>query len=234
MKFITAIIANIRALLGSLVQPAAPVAKVTAPHIRALLLHLCNQDVQQAIWVARWLAYPLRHRGAKMATALLVAGDQGAGQHLLFEKVIGPMYGTQAVLGGVLPRRAFNGWTIGKRYAVLQDIRFADWATGPIKNLIASANIVVHRHEMPDIAISNSLNVVLLTADAMSQDYENRRLFTLVPQQPLPVELAAAVMHEIENGGLVDFHQYLTHELDMAGFDQYASTSYAMESAVAA
>lgn len=234
MKLITSLFAKIRALFGSIAQPAAPVATTTAPHIRALLLHLCNQDAEQAAWVARWLAYPLRHRGAKMATALLVAGDQGAGQHLFFEKIIGPMYGSQAQLGGVLPRRTFNGWAIGKRYAVLQDIRFADWATGTIKNLIASANIVVHRHEMPDIAISNSLNVVLLTADAMSSDYENRRLFTLVPQQPLPVELAAAVMHEIENGGLVDFHQYLTHELDMADFDQYASTSYPIESAVAA
>ena len=44
MKFITSIIANIRALLGSIAQPAAPVAKVTAPHIRMLMLHLCDQD----------------------------------------------------------------------------------------------------------------------------------------------------------------------------------------------
>lgn len=234
MKLITSLFAKIRTLFGSIAQPAAPVATTTAPHIRALLLHLCNQDAEQATWVARWLAYPLRHPGAKMQTALLVAGVQAAGKSLLFEKVVGPMYGSQAQLGGVLPRRTFNGWAIGKRYAVLQEIQLADLATGTIKSLIASPNIVVRRHGMPDIAISNNLNVVLMTADDVQQPGDGRRLVALEPQHPLPVELAAAVMHEIENGGLVDFHQYLTQELDMGNFDQYASPYVATESAVAA
>lgn len=234
MKFITSIIANIRTLFGSIAMPTAPVATTTAPHIRALLLHLCNQDVEQATWVARWLAYPLRHPGAKMQTALLVAGVQAAGKSLLFEKVVGPMYGSQAQLGGVLPRRTFNGWAIGKRYAVLQEIQLADLTTGTIKSLIASPNIVVRRHGMPDIAISNSLNVVLMTADDVQQPRDGRRLVALEPQHPLPVELAVAIMYEIENGGLVDFHQYLTQELDMGNFDQYASPYVATESAVAA
>ena len=233
MKFITSLFAKLRTFFGSIAQPAAPAGTTTAPHIRMLLLHLCNQDAEQATWVARWLAYPLRHPGAKMQTALLVAGLQAAGKSLLFEKVVGPMYGSQAQLGGVLPRRTFNGWAIGKRYAVLQEIQLADLATGTIKSLIASPNIVVRRHGMPDIAISNSLNVVLMTADDVQQPGDCRRLVALKPQHPLPVELAAAVAHEIENGGLVDFHQYLTQELDMGNFDQYATPYVATASAVA-
>lgn len=231
MKFITAIIANIRALVGSIAQPAAPVATTTAPHIRALLLHLCNQDTEQATWVARWLAYPLHHRGAKMATALLVAGDQGAGQHLLFEKIIGPMYGNQAQLGGVWPRRTFNGWAIGKRYAVLSGLTNADLYTPSVKNLITSSNIVVRRHDLPDIAISNSLNMVFMTGarEALSPENGDRRFFVLNPKQALPVALAAAVVHEIENGGLIEFNHFLMHELDMGNFDTCASTSYATE-----
>ena len=237
MIFITSIIANIRALLGTIAQPVAPVATVTAPHIRALLLHLCDQDDAKATWVARWLAYPLRHPGAKMATALLVAGAQGAGKSLFFERVVGPMYGNQAEFGDrFLLRGSFNEWVIGKRYAIISELGDADLATGALKNLISSGNLAVHRKGMPDIAITNRLNLVFMTNDeanvtALAGD---SRTFQLDPQHRLPVELATAVMREIENGGLVDFHHYLTLELDMGDFDQYASTSYAMESAVAA
>jgi hypothetical protein len=228
MKFITTIIANIRTLLGSLVQPAAPVATVTAPHIRMLLLHLCDQDAAKATWVARWLAYPLRNRGAKMRTAILTANADGAG-HLFFEQVIGPMYGNQAQLGGVLPRRTFNAWAIGKRYAVVSDSKNADLDTASVKNLITSSNIVVHRHGLPDIAISNSLNMVFMTGarEALSPDNCDRRFFVLNPKQALPVALAAAVVHEIENGGLIEFNHFLMHELDMGNFDACSSTSYA-------
>lgn len=230
MKFITAIIANIRALLGSLVQPAAPVATVTAPHIRMLLLHLCDQDEAKALWLARWLAYPLHYRGAKMRTAILTTNKDGAG-HLLFEQVIGPMYGNQAQLGGVLPRRTFNAWAIGKRYAVLSDLKNSDLDTASVKNLITSSSIVVHRHGLPDIAISNSLNMVFMTGarEALSPDNCDRRFFVLNPIQPLPVALAAAVVHEIENGGLIEFNHFLMHELDMGNFDACSSTSYATE-----
>ncbi|OEZ78566.1 hypothetical protein JAB5_22110 [Janthinobacterium sp. HH103] len=234
MKFITSLFAKIRAFFDSIAQPAAPVATTTAPHIRALLLHLCNQDAEQATWVARWLAYPLRHPGAKMQTALLVAGSQGAGKSLLFERIVGPMYGNQAQLGGVFPRRTFNGWAIGKRYAVLQDVLVQDLGTGPLKSLIASSNIVVRRAGVPDIAINNHMNLVLMTAYDFQLGLDSRRLALLTPRNPLPVDLAAGVVYEIENGGLVDFHQYLTQELDMGGFDQNAKPYEAIESKAAA
>lgn len=249
MKFFKSLVANIRAFFDSIAQPAAPVATTSAPYIRMLLLHLCNQNADQATWVARWLAYPLLHPGAKMATALLVGGAQGAVKNLLFEKVVGPMYGNQAQLGDVLPRRTFNGWAIGKRYAVITELSARTLVASSIKNLLASSNIVVRRHGMPDFAISNSLNLVLILADRQDENTKvthqelilsyavreyNRRLAMLMPQHPLPVDLAEAVMHEIENGGLVDFHQYLTQELDMGDFDQYASPYNPMGSAVAA
>ena len=172
-----------------------------------------------------------------MTTAILVAGTQGAGKSLFFERVVGPMYGSQAKFGGSnLLRSSFNEWTIGQRYAVLSDLGATDLATGAIKNLIAPGNLLVYRKGLPDIAIANSINLVLMTnydVNATSLD-GGRQTFLLDPQHRLPVELATAVMREIENGGLVDFHHYLTLELDMGDFDQYASTSYAMESAVAA
>ena len=237
MKLITSLFAKIRAFFDSIAQPAAPVTTTTAPHIRLLLLHLCDQDAAKATWVARWLAYPLRHPGAKMATAMLVAGAQGAGKSLFFERVIGPMYGSQAQFGSrFLLHSGFNEWAIGKRYAVLSELGDKDLAAGAVKTLIASGSLAIHRKGLPDIAIENSLNLVLMTNDTVSATslVGGRRTFLLDPQHSLPVELATAVLREIENGGLVDFHQYLTHELDMGDFDQYASTSYAMESAVAA
>ncbi|WP_175445697.1 hypothetical protein, partial [Janthinobacterium sp. HH103] len=95
-------------------------------------------------------------------------------------------------------------------------------------------NIVVRRAGVPDIAINNHLNLVLMTAYDFQLGLDSRRLALLTPRNPLPVELAAGVVHEIENGGLVDFHQYLTQELDMGDFDQNAKPYDAMERAVAA
>jgi hypothetical protein len=248
MNFITDIIAKIRTRFGSVAQTAAPVTTTTTPHIRMLLLHLCNQDAEQATWVARWLAYPLRHPGAKMRTALLVDGAESAGS-LFFEKIIGPMYGNQAQLGGVLPRRTFNGWAIGKRYAVITELRPMTLVASSIKNLIASSNIVVRRHGVPDVAISNSLNLVLMMANDQDENAEhthqalirsnivreyNRRIARLEPQHRLPAVLSEAVMHEVENGGLIDFHQYLTQELDMGDFDQNAKPYDSIENEVAA
>lgn len=235
MQFIKSIISKIKTAFASLSQPALPASTVSAPHIRALLLHLCDQDSAKAAWVARWLAYPLRHPGAKMATVMLVAGVQGAGKSPFFERVIGPMYGSQAEFGdSFLLRGGFNEWVVGKRYAIISEVTAADLATGRMKNLIASGSLAVHRKGLPDIAITNNLNLVLMTNDEVIDDLDDRRTFLLDPENHLPVELATAVMREIENGGLVEFHQYLTHELNMGDFDQYASTSYSMESAVAA
>ncbi|OEZ68346.1 hypothetical protein JAB5_50960 [Janthinobacterium sp. HH103] len=73
-----------------------------------------------------------------------------------------------------------------------------------------------------------------MTAYDFQLGLDSRRLALLTPRNPLPVELAAGVVHEIENGGLVDFHQYLTQELDMGDFDQNAKPYDAMERAVAA
>lgn len=236
MKLIKSLSAKIGALFGSIAHPAAPVATTTAPHIRALLLHLCNQDATRALWLARWLAYPLRHPGAKMQSAVIASGVQGAGSSLLFERIIAPMYGSQALIGGMPEKRPVKPWALGMRYAVLMDLSPAELASSALKNIIASSNIVVHRAGVPDIAISNSLNVVLMTNDAAQLDSEldNRRLFTLAPTHKLPIDLAASVAHDIENGGLIEFHQYLTQELDMGAFDQYTSPCYAVESAVAA
>src|SRR5690606_39806001 len=55
----------------------------------ALLDHLCNGEAAVVEWLVRWLAYPLQHVGAKMASAVLMhSSQQGSGKSLFWEEVI--------------------------------------------------------------------------------------------------------------------------------------------------
>ena len=85
-----------------------------------LLHHLLSESADTAQGVAEvlsfvlnWLAYPLQHPGAKMATALVIHGPQGTGKNLFFEAYARIFGEYAAVIGQAQDLRA--GTTIGHR-----------------------------------------------------------------------------------------------------------------------
>jgi len=54
-------------------------------------------------WLLQWLAYPLQHPGAKLRTAIVMHGDEGAGKNFLFD-LVASIYGKYGCLSG--PGRA--------------------------------------------------------------------------------------------------------------------------------
>lgn len=76
-----------------------------------LLYHLISEsaDTDQGVnevlnFVLDWLAYPLQHPGAKMATALVFHGPQGTGKNLFFEAYARIFGEYAAVIGEVAPQ----------------------------------------------------------------------------------------------------------------------------------
>lgn len=190
------------------------------PNINALLLNLCNGDRERALWVLRWLAYPLRNEGAKMATALLVGGAPGSGKSLFFEQVILPIYGSR----GVIPRQPinspFNDWMAGKHLVLVDEFRATTSILTRVKQLISNPTIVINAKGYAEQVERNSINFVFMSgaANPLNNDTNNRRFLVIKPRKALSQAVYAGVAQEIATGGIEAFHHFLRQELDTDDF----------------
>ena len=244
MKIINAIksalnlvLVSIRDAFGSL-EPLPPLGPVSTPNINALLLNLCEGDRDRALWVLRWLAYPLRNEGAKMATALLVAGVQGSGKSLFFDQVIAGIYGCYAVKPRERLGSAFNSWMSRKRYVLVDEISSVRVSPTALKNMITSQSIMIDQKGALTKLERNTMNFVFLTShiDALPAiDNCDRRFMVMTPSKALPPAVYTAVAGEIAHGGIEAFHHFLTQQLEMEDFTtRTALPSKAIASQVAA
>ena len=244
MKIINAIksalnlvLASIRSAFGSL-GPVPALGPVSTPNINALLLNLCEGDRDRALWVLRWLAYPLRNEGAKMATALLVAGVAGSGKSLFFEQIIAPMHGPRAVKPGPRFSVQFNAWMSRKHYVLVDELRGYSTKPAALKNMITSQSIMIDQQGRLPKLERNTMNFVFLTShiDALpALGDDDRRFMVLTPASSLRPEVYTAVAGEIADGGIEAFHHFLTQQLEMDDFTTRAALpSKAIASKVAA
>ena len=198
------------------------------PHcsnINALLLHLCNFDSELHMWALRWIAYPLRHPGAKMATCLLINGSPGTGMSLFFEGVVAKLYGDDA---RVMPGRAllgyFNSWAEGARFVIIDGGHSTHKsAAAQIKRLITSERTLIHAKFKDRKMAENQMNFVFITGEinAIPVGPNDHRFMVIEAPPPQETFFYRAVYDEIQNGGVDAFRQYLTVELDMADFDEH-------------
>lgn len=191
----------------------------STPNINATLLNLCDGDRDRALWVLRWLAYPLRHEGAKMATSLLVAGPAGTGKSLFFDHVIVPMYGPRAVL----PMRVdttFNEWMAGKLFAVADGDELASINPIRLKGMLTGGTTLIRSKGQQDRLQKNRLNFVFLSGDAkaLRPETSDRRFMVIASAKRLQAATYVGAAAEIAHGGIEAFHDFLLHELDMEDF----------------
>lgn len=194
------------------------------PHcgnIDSLLLHLCDFDHKLHKWVLQWLAYPLRHPGAKMTTCLLVNGGQGTGKNLFFEGVVAKLYGDAArVLPGSELFGSFNPWADCARFVVI-DGAYSKLATAQLKAHITSGRIFIKEKFKEPRLVKNKMNFVFLTGelDFLPAGSEDRRFMVLEAPPAQAPRFYQAVANEIQNRGIDAFRDYLMFGLDMDGFD---------------
>jgi hypothetical protein len=200
---------------------AANVRPAYCGNILTLVAHLCDMDDDLQQYVLRWLAYPLRNPGAKMSTALVFNGGQGSGKNLFFTHVIAALYGDNAAT--IRPADLygkFNYWAVGANLVVVD----GDYAPRHLERMKAfqateSFAITLKGHEPRTVV--NRLNFVYLSnrEDFLPADTGNRRFVVVEVPPARPRGFYQAIAHEIANGGLDAFRDYLMHRLDMGDFN---------------
>lgn len=191
-----------------------------------LLAYLCSGEDNNGElydWVLKWLAYPIQHPGAKMQSAIVVHGPQGAGKSRFFE-AYAKIYGEY---GRVLDQSAiedkFNADWASKKLFILADEILARGDMFHLKNrlkgFITGDSIRVNTKNVTAHVERNCMNIVFLSNEKMPVVLENddRRHCVIWTPPKLPDETYNAVNDEIDNGGIEALHDYLL-KLDLGGF----------------
>ncbi|WP_341674969.1 primase-helicase family protein [Niveibacterium sp. SC-1] len=195
-----------------------------------LLYHLCGRSadtpegVQQVVeWVLRWLALPLQRPGAKMQSALVFHGKQGAGKNLFFEAVA-QIYGRYAIVVGQDELEdKFNDWASQKLMAIGDEVVARAelfHQKNKLKKLITGETVQINPKNMPRRTEANSMNVVFLSNETQPlalEEGDRRYLVVYTPPAAQP-ELYQAARRSLDQGAVQALYHYLL-TLDLGDFD---------------
>lgn len=200
--------------------------------ILTLLSHLCDGNEELETWIARWLAYPLRHPGAKMETSIIMHGDEGSGKNFFFEKVVKTIYGEYGyTIGNAQLESNFNDWASMKLFMVADEVvtrAELKQMKGKLKYLISGDSIIINPKGMPEHSEANQMNFVFLSNELqpLALDKTDRRYLVIWTPPALGKEFYVSVAEEIAAGGIEAFYHYLMYELDMGDFNEHTKPIY--------
>ncbi len=189
--------------------------------ILELLNYLCSESAPTpeeraavAAWVLRWLALPLQQPGAKMRSALIFHGPQGAGKNLLFETVAA-IYGQYArVVGQDQLESQFNDWAsqvlfiIGDEVVARAELYHHK---NKLKSFITGQTIQINTKMLPLRTETNHVNVVFLSNEQQPlalEESDRRYLVVWTPPRD-DTGLYERVRACLANGGAAAFFEYL-------------------------
>ena len=194
-----------------------------------LLDYLCSKEQSNAPeisdWVLKWLAYPIQNPGAKMKTALVMHGPQGAGKNLFFEAVKS-IYGDY---GRVVDQQAiedkFNDWASKKLFLIADEVVARQelfHTKNKLKILITSDEIRINPKNVGAYDERNRCNLVFLSNEAqpLVLEHWDRRYAVVWTPPELPPDIYTQVQKEIEAGGIEALHDYLLN-LPLGDFSPY-------------
>lgn len=200
--------------------------------IQTLLAHLVDGNEDLYLWVLRWLAYPLRNRGAKMETSIIMHGDEGSGKNFFFEKVIKAIYGQYGyVIGNAQLESQFNDWASMKLFMVADEVVTRSelrHMKGKLKYLVSGDSIIVNPKGLPEHSEANHINFVFLSNELqpLALDKTDRRYLVVWTPPALDRDFYVSVAKEIDNGGIEAFYHFLLNEVDMGDFDEHTKPLY--------
>lgn len=194
----------------------------------AKILHhiyrLCGLRDAEFEWLIRWMAYPLQNPGAKMATSVIMHGAEGTGKSLIWDRVVGAIYGKYAITVGQMQIESqFTGWQSCKCFAQCEEVVARNEQAhykGRLKHLVSGTTLIINEKQLPAREENNHLNTVFLSNSdkPLSLDLGDRRYLVLkimdVPDQAYFDDLLA----EIDADGVAEFYGHLL-ALDMNGFN---------------
>lgn len=193
-----------------------------------LVEYLCGGNATIREWVLNWIAYPLQHVGAKMATAIVMRGPQGGGKNMLWE-CVRDIYGPY---GGMITQTElesqYNDYMSAKLFIIGNEVlsRRERWQLGgKLKNLVTEAQVPIQAKYMPTRLEANCCNLVFLSNDLLPVPLEegDRRYLVIDAPHPHPDGEAfyRSVAEQIADGGRESFHDFLVNR-DLAGFGPHS------------
>lgn len=210
--------------IGVLIDTSPAMRPPHCCNINTLLLHLCDFDHELHKWVLRWIAYPLRHPGAKMGTGLVLNGGRATGKTLFFEDVVAELYGAFGTAVGARQfRDGQDQWTGVARFVVVDGDSYHRGMGERLKHLITDSKVLVRNRYQDERLIPNQMNfVALVNAPDFLPVAAAHRHIVIIEAPPAREPLFyRAVVDEIKNGGIEAFRHYLLKDLDMDGFHEF-------------
>jgi putative DNA primase/helicase len=209
--------------------PIAPSPDVPPTKWLTLLQFLCGEaDQDQAPitdWVLKWLAYPLQHPGAKMKTAIVMHGQEGAGKNVLFNAVQ-DLYGRHGgMIGQQQLESQFTGWMSAKCFLIANEVLSRQELRqhiGKLKGLVTEATVMVNEKNLPERAEANVCNLVFLSNELQPLwiDAHDRRYAVIRTPAAREDAFYREVGAELAAGGLAGLYHYLLH-LDLGDFSEH-------------
>lgn len=196
-----------------------------------LLRYLCSGEEAGGTednynWVLKWLAYPIQHPGAKMRSALIFHGPQGAGKNLFFE-AYAAIYGKYArVIGQVEIDDKFNDWASAMLFMIADEVVARQelfHIKNKIKALITGENIRINPKNVAAHDERNHVNIVFFSNERqpLVLEKDDRRLAVFWTPEKLHDNYYADVKAEISAGGIEALHDYLVN-LELGDFNEHS------------
>ena len=195
-----------------------------------LLHYLCQEEEEPEKlyhWILCWLAYPIQHHGAKMKTALVMHGPQGAGKNMFFEAVMG-IYGEY---GRIVDQHAvedrFNDWASKKLFMIADEVVARQelyHVKNKLKHLITGDWIRINPKNVAAHDERNHVNLVFLSNETrpLILDQDDRRYTVCWTPEKLSIDYYKDVYEEIQNDGIAALHDYLLH-YDLGDFKPHSN-----------
>jgi putative DNA primase/helicase len=209
-----------------------PVEGDVAPMLK-LVRHLTSRSAEHgddadAImhWLLCWMAWPLQHVGAKLRTAVIMHGDEGAGKNFIFDTLV-MIYGEYgAAVGQDELEDKFNDWRSRKLFVVGDEVSSRQELVhnkNRLKALVTSPTVQINPKNLPRREEANHMNIAMLSNELQPQALDNtdRRYLVIFTPQALEAVFYKELGRWRTAGGLAAWYYYLLH-YDLDGFDPYA------------
>lgn len=183
-----------------------------------LLEYLCSNEPTRAEifhWILCWMAWPLKHPGAKMKSAIVIHGPQGTGKSMVFESYA-KIYGEFATVlnQGAIEDKFNADWSERKLFILADEIvarAEMHHLKNQLKNFITGEWVRVNPKNVAAHRERNHMNILFSSNEDQPVVLENddRRHLVIWTPPKLPAEFYAEVQGEIETGGTEALHHYL-------------------------
>lgn len=198
-----------------------------------LVQYLCsrasdNSDECSEIehWLLCWMAYPLQNVGAKLRSAVIMHGDEGAGKNFLFETLV-QIYGEYGgIVGQDELEDKFNDWRSKKLFIVGDEVSSRQELVhnkNRLKALITSPTVQINPKNLPRREEANHINITFLSNELQPQALDNtdRRYLVIFTPGPKERDYYKALGAWRKAGGTEAWYHYLlNYPLD--DWDPYA------------